>query len=486
MMKIKMEVNMNSIRFYFFAFNFLLLAIVLSAQDTWVRTYAPWGNSQFDTYFVDDVVVCQDGGYALNGTHVWYDGSNFDMNPYMIKTDSEGNIEWAERDTFLPFISCSHTLLELEDGSFITSGYETPPSSSYLLKRDAAGDTLWSIPYQGFTIESMQETDDGNLILGGSNDYPAIRKITPEGETIWTQDFLMGPEGTTGDHSGSVYSITQTLDNGSAVIGSVIGMEVWYYDFFLLKISSYGDSLWSISIPEILGWGGNRAFCINKDLEDNLIYNYAKEPQNLSVISKYSSLGDSLWTVEFDNDEFIYSLLESEDNNYILYGQTIIKMTSDKDIIWERELPGNFGGDSGRDFSDGERSIKLIDDGYICVRIIDGIIGLVKMNSEGFVVAAEENIIPKSKYELHCFPNPFNPSTTISYSIPAATKVELSIYNVKGQKVNTLVFKHQETGEYTAQWDGIDANCKPVTSGVYLFSLKSDNQVVSTKALLLK
>ena len=102
-------------------------------------------------------------------------------------------------------------------------------------------------------------------------------------------------------------------------------------------------------------------------------------------------------------------------------------------------------------------------------------------------VSGNELNISNSKLNISNYPNPFNPSTTISYSIPAAAAVELSIYNVKGQKVVTLVNQHQEAGEYATQWNGTDSENNPVASGVYFYRLSDDhgNNKVQ-KCLLLK
>jgi hypothetical protein len=95
---------------------------------------------------------------------------------------------------------------------------------------------------------------------------------------------------------------------------------------------------------------------------------------------------------------------------------------------------------------------------------------------------------PSVPFELHsAYPNPFNPTTTISYSIPAAAAVELSIYNVKGQKVVTLVKQHQEAGAYSTQWNGTDEQNNSVASGVYFYKLSDDSGRSSVqKCLLLK
>ncbi len=74
-----------------------------------------------------------------------------------------------------------------------------------------------------------------------------------------------------------------------------------------------------------------------------------------------------------------------------------------------------------------------------------------------------------SEYRLSSnYPNPFNPSTTINYQLPVTSEVELSIYNLLGQKIITLVSEKQAAGAYTIEW-----HAKDVPSGIYLYRLKA-------------
>ncbi len=70
------------------------------------------------------------------------------------------------------------------------------------------------------------------------------------------------------------------------------------------------------------------------------------------------------------------------------------------------------------------------------------------------------------------YPNPFNPSTTIKYSVPAPSRVELKIYNALGQLVRILVDGYQATGEYAAVWDGKDAGGNTLPSGNYFYRIQ--------------
>jgi len=84
------------------------------------------------------------------------------------------------------------------------------------------------------------------------------------------------------------------------------------------------------------------------------------------------------------------------------------------------------------------------------------------------------------------YPNPFNPTTNISFSLPVEQEIELVVYNMKGQIVRTLVHGQFASGENSVTWDGKDYNGKNVGSGLYFYKLLTSNQVISKKMLLLK
>ncbi len=83
------------------------------------------------------------------------------------------------------------------------------------------------------------------------------------------------------------------------------------------------------------------------------------------------------------------------------------------------------------------------------------------------------------------FPNPFNPETTIRFSIPQESKVELIIYNIKGQKVKTLVEHICEMGINTVVWNGTNDSGKQVSTGVYFYKLNVEGKTIKTKKMLL-
>jgi len=102
-------------------------------------------------------------------------------------------------------------------------------------------------------------------------------------------------------------------------------------------------------------------------------------------------------------------------------------------------------------------------------------------------VSGEDEVIPVVQTALMGnYPNPFNPETTISYSIKSDEQVTIEIYNLKGQKVKTLVNEKAKAGNHKVVWNGSDDNGKSVSSGVYFYRMKSGRYTSSKKMILMK
>ena len=84
------------------------------------------------------------------------------------------------------------------------------------------------------------------------------------------------------------------------------------------------------------------------------------------------------------------------------------------------------------------------------------------------------------------YPNPFNPSTTITYSIPKTTEVMLTVYNLLGDQVVSLIDEMQLAGLYEVIWHGEDDFGHMVGSGIYFYEIKAGNYVKTHKMMLLQ
>lgn len=94
--------------------------------------------------------------------------------------------------------------------------------------------------------------------------------------------------------------------------------------------------------------------------------------------------------------------------------------------------------------------------------------------------------LPPIANSLTISPNPFNPSTNIRYYISSDYQVNIDIYNVKGQRVNTLVEGFKAAGDHTTVFNGRDFNNRPLASGIYFATLKHGGLTVTRKMILMK
>jgi hypothetical protein len=84
------------------------------------------------------------------------------------------------------------------------------------------------------------------------------------------------------------------------------------------------------------------------------------------------------------------------------------------------------------------------------------------------------------------YPNPFNPTTSLRFSLASQQHVAVQIFNVRGQLVTTLIEEDRDPGTYTLVWAGRDAQGSPVSSGVYFARMQTTERVQQHKMLLLK
>lgn len=96
------------------------------------------------------------------------------------------------------------------------------------------------------------------------------------------------------------------------------------------------------------------------------------------------------------------------------------------------------------------------------------------------------NVPTPLNLEVSNYPNPFNPSTTIRYTVPDDGDVKINVYNTRGQLVTTLVNERKDRGAYSLIWNGKDKNGNQVSSGVYYTKVTTGGKSVTAKMLLLK
>ena len=88
--------------------------------------------------------------------------------------------------------------------------------------------------------------------------------------------------------------------------------------------------------------------------------------------------------------------------------------------------------------------------------------------------------------DCHTTPNPFNPVTTLQYDLPEDAMVNITIYDMIGRQVKTLINGSQTAGYKTTQWNATNDKNEPVSAGIYLYEIQAGDFKETKKMVLLK
>lgn len=491
------------------------------AGDTlWTRTY---GSEETDVG--SSVQQTSDGGYIIAG----HTGTYPEFEVYLIKTDVSGNTVWEKEIGGLG-PDFGNSVQQTVDGGYIVAGYTgVSDIDIYVVKTDASGDTLWTKTYGGAGQDygnSVKQTSDGGFIIAGySNSFSSsnstyLIKTDNNGNTQWTHSYL-----DINENVGN--SVQQTTDGGYIVTGN-IGSWASGYDIYLIKTDDLGEALWTSTL-------GSTA-----DVD-----NFGNSVQQTSdggyIITGYSGLytsydvylvktdisGNAIWdrTLGGPNDDYGRYVQQTTDGGYVivgLYEYSVFNM-NDVYLIKTNENGMLTGFITGNVFLDGGSgnvedvevtagSIVVNPDAYgdYTIGIEPGtydVIGTLAgyepdtvtdvVVTEGsttsnidlvltYCVGIENNIAPGSE-PLSNFPNPFNYTTTIKFTVENPDKnTEITIYSLNGQKIKTLVDAKQPQGAYNVIWDGTNEIGEKVSLGIYFCTMKTGNIVHTRKMILIK
>jgi len=191
-------------------------------------------------------------------------------------------------------------------------------------------------------------------------------------------------------------------------------------------------------------------------IQDNVVY----------VADGYGSL---LYAYDANTFDIIY-----DNSNPFIPGGSMVTSNDENLFV--------LGGEWGQNFT-----VKVFDVNEILLN--EYTVGLyatdMKIVPEVVSVPEEQFVFPN--YELINYPNPFNPTTTISFNLTTeiTDSIELVIYNIKGQEMKQLNSNQISAGQNSIIWNGTDKYGHPVSSGVYYYSLKLNGKTVATKKCLL-
>jgi len=280
----------------------------------------------------------------------------------------------------------------------------------------------------------------GEAFVGGlawSNSFsPTINECYSNG--IVNGDYVVGGLVGTNNNSNVINCYNMSSVNGNNIVGGLIAKN-WNYS---LVSSCYSSG--SVNGNDDIGGlvGNNEDSNVNNSFWDT-------EISGISI----SAGGTGKTSLEMKNVSTYTSL-----------------STLGLDFPWD--FVGNPFDDIGND--DIWDIDEEINDGYPFLTI-----SLVGIQNEEIININEESNL------LGNYPNPFNPTTTIEFSIQNDSKVELTIFNIKGQKIKTLTHDEFTKGNHSIVWNGDDESNKSVSSGLYLYKLNVNGKIKAVKKCLL-
>ena len=422
--------------------------------------------------------------------------SNGGVDIFVAKIDSDGNCLWVTQaggddSTYYKGIATDENGYIYVTGEFhytATFGPYTLNSDNgnyYVAKLDSNGNWLWVTQADGISYNNVGNNiatdENGNSYITGyfygiatfgshtlihdeNGTDIFIAKLDSDGNWLWA----IQAGGNTSHNRG--YGITAD-ENGNCYITG-------YFD----GIVTFGSH--TLIHDE---WGGSEIFVAKLDTNGNWLWATQAE-----VISHNNHVNKG-YSIEID--DFANSYITGEFSNTTIFGSYTLNSDNGNHFVAKLDLSGNWLW--ALQF-DGTSEITTVENGNCFLTGFfyeTASFGSNYLTSSGewdvFVAklgndtSVENEIIP-TKTELSNYPNPFNPSTTISFSINEESTIELSIYNIKGQFVKQLVSDQLSVGEHSVVWDGKADNGKSVSSGIYFYKLKTSNYEKTKRMVLLK
>lgn len=195
------------------------------------------------------------------------------------------------------------------------------------------------------------------------------------------------------------------------------------------------------------------------------------------IISTSATSANALHSADLDNDNDIDIIASISGENKVVwfenidgsgnYGPPISLGANQPDV--QSLVVGDFDSDGDIDvISSGENRVIWYRNRYFATYLAD-----------------EDSQKPRSFSLAQNYPNPFNPTTEIRYTLPAAEQVEISVYNMLGQKVNTLLAQRQEAGIHHVRWNGRNEKGNLVSSGIYIYRMTTGRFTAARKMILL-
>jgi hypothetical protein len=422
-------------------------------------------------------------GSPANGFRGVYDGNGYTIsNLFMVNKVWTSHEPVAYYGFFDYVVTATIKNVNLENIRFSSRGVASPlvgqATLSHILNCHVSTAPDFPITFPGYT----NDRDDFNLNLhptriGGLVGATAGTIIENSSATVSILDDHNWSHTTIGGLVGSAFGFREWVPPSVDEDGNIVH-GYWEYHYNIIRNNAFygsitafiAEELFNPNIPEytFVNRKGGLAGMVNEltRIENNIIAPNGPMTNVFGLVGTVYGdeirISNTFWNTESSEVEEAFAELDGSAIVVNVHGlasssmknaQTFIHAGFCFDTVWDID--------------------PLKNNGYPFIHLRTS---LVSENDKTII----------SKVEFSAYPNPFNPTTTISFTIVNDGFVSLDIFNIRGQKIKSLVSENKATGNHSVVWNGTDNSGQSVGSGIYFYRITTDNFTSTKKMILLK
>jgi hypothetical protein len=468
--------------------------VYAQAPDTlWTRRF---GDIRDDSGA--SVQQTMDGGFIIAGhtSENLLGRIQLDYDVWLVKTDDLGNMLW-NRTFGGTGEDRAYSVIETSDSGYVITGvtqsFGAGGRDAYLIKTDKTGTLQWESTFGGsgndYAYDVALTYDGGYILVGtspcinGGNDIYLV-KVTDIGNMDWATTFCAY-------YDANARSVIQAYDGGFVLAGDKYigaGMRVGW----LIKTNSSGDLEWSRELTKhhVYDYGMSVAHTADSGyIVCGHGFNYPDAGFD-TWLTKCSESGNAEWFYHYGGEEYEYanSVRSTFDGGYILTGRTQSYGAGGDDLyIVKTDCSGIMEWESvyGWTNTDVGRSVQLTSGGGF---IIAGVTRSISSSYDIWLLNIEPPteisgpVTDQARLDITgVYPNPFSSILSISYSLPEPSLAEMSIYDLSGRLVDTVLKGFTADGNHTVAWDpGVS-----IPDGCYLVVLDAGGERTARRCVKL-
>jgi len=428
-------------------------------------------------------------------------------------------------DTYPPWEECRpYDVKTTRAGSFLIGGgtwYTIPGGPSYgagfAALLDSEGTIVWRVAVRQMAeIRSVAIAPDGGFMLFGSSGLSVtLCKLDSGGTVLWCDSCY-------GDVHANAKWIEPVPEGGFVLAGQRFGSPAGP---FLAAVDDLGDTLWTHVYADS-GWGG--AFCVKPVTSGGYVavgLVNRNQPANFPYLLKTDRSGNLSWMRTYEGGSGLPRfnfLIELPDQQYLTCGSiggtsAVVRIDTLGEVVWSRPVPYPADRlaatrDSGAVITQlysyaADPHLRRIDNagnvlwqwlnplgnifygavdttsdgGYVVSGQLGSQAVVIRLGPDPALRETDRRRAVAFSTELFSFPNPFNLSTTISFSLPREGRARIAMFDILGREVAVLADNVFTAGEHRIMFDG-----SSLPSGLYFARLQSGNMQATHKLLLMK